>query len=1205
MPRKHTRGLSTPTYRALVSIALGLVGFAANFLDVELVESPTLRVSLLLGLAFPLLVAQAWGWRYGLLSALAGGCQSMWWLWASDGWGILYSVPVFTLWVTWHGYWSDRRREAGRVLYSPFLVEIPIRLAIELGFRTLFPWLVSHNPPPWDPSIAWHRVPAGWTNLVAIKHTITAYVLLLVIYVLLDVAFVRRLFRLPERRAQGAVNRVYAWGLLLGSVVWLLHSLVTWAAFNPQQQPFWHMVILANPRELALRNLMLFVTAAAAAMIAPITMQRTARQEDTQHERDVALALEQATTALTESLDPDTVLDRILEQASRAFPAFATNIALVAGDRARIVRWRGYESFGMSEFLEGFECRLDEMPIWQRVATDPHPLAIPDVRTAPDWVAHQSWLRSYAMAPIVDQGEVLGFLSLDGRAPNVLSQQDADTLGAFAERAAIAIRNARLYERAQQEIADRVRAQEALRESEAGLRALFDQAADAIYKVDLQGRIVDANAEACACLGYSRQELLTLSVLQIDASLASDDGLLAARAVLESGERLELETAFRRKDGTTFPVELRVSLIERSGQQVILCIARDVTEREGNAQQLRFQAMLMDQIRDAVTATDLEGRITYLNAAARRAMGRSAEELVGQHVTVLGEDPKEGARQQDIVDQTLAHGEWRGKVVNLSADNRRITFETRTQLVRDRDGHPIGMVGISTDITEREAAARQLLRVSAAVEQSSDGCVITDLNANIVYANRAIKDLYGYSLDDLVGRSVFLLNASDEDNARIRKAMEQDGFWSGEQEQRRKDGSTFTGLLNLFVVMDGLSRPDSAVAMVRDITEHNRLQERLRQSAKMEAVGQLAGGVAHDFNNLLTVINGYGELAMEELLPSDPLHENLSEILRAGGRAAQLTSQLLAFSRRQRMEIRVLDLNDVLRDTKRMLGRLIGEDIRLDYGLVSDPLCVRADPAQIEQVILNLAVNARDAMPEGGTLTIRTSNRLLDRHALPDAEELPPGPYATIEVRDTGVGMTREVLDHLFEPFFTTKGVGRGTGLGLATVYGIVRQLEGGITVYSEPGEGTVFHIYLPHVNAQEESPTKATPGDLPRGDEAILLVEDDAAVRRLGVQMIERWGYTVHEATNGAEALAWLKANGLVDLVLTDVVMPDMGGPELMARLKQTQAAQIPVLFMSGYPDRGTTETGGDLVGEIIGKPFDAGQLAHAIRRALDGARP
>jgi len=429
-------------------------------------------------------------------------------------------------------------------------------------------------------------------------------------------------------------------------------------------------------------------------------------------------------------------------------------------------------------------------------------------------------------------------------------------------------------------------------------------------------------------------------------------------------------------------------------------------------------------------------------------------------------------------------------------------------------------------------------------------------------------------------------------------------------------GGRILGVLNIYV-KEGHRRNQreeeflSAIGNVlAGIINHKRteeemavLQDQLRQSQKMEAIGQLTGGVAHDFNNLLTVIKGYSQLSLMQLNEGNPLRGKIEEIQKAADRAASLTRQLLAFSRRQVMEMRVLDLNAILGDLDKMLQRIIGEDIELRTVLAEDLGRVRADPGQIEQVIINLAVNAKDAMPNGGKLTIETANVDLDEEYARNHVAVTLGRYVMLAVSDTGVGMVPEIRERIFEPFFTTKEKGMGTGLGLSTVYGIVKQSGGNIWVYSEPGHGTTFKIYLPQVDEPpEEMVEKVMKEELPRGSETILIVEDNEEVRKLAMSVLEKQGYNVLEASNGDDALHLPKERKeSVHLILVDVVMPGISGRQLVEQFKEV-CRDCKVLYMSGYTENGIVHHGILEKGmNYIQKPFSVDGLARKVREVLD----
>jgi len=487
-----------------------------------------------------------------------------------------------------------------------------------------------------------------------------------------------------------------------------------------------------------------------------------------------------------------------------------------------------------------------------------------------------------------------------------------------------------------------------------------------------------------------------------------------------------------------------------------------------------------------------------------------------------------------------------------------------------------------------------------------NGIVTLDLDGRVVTLNEAAETLLGCRPGTARGRPV------DEV---FDHAPEVAGILQGAVQRRMGSTATVTlpGRAGGFVPVEitaatlkGSGGQDlGVVAIVRDLTAVRHLEAQLRQAQKMEAVGRLAGGVAHDFNNLLTVITGRSQLLLLKLPPESPLHRDIELIEETAHRASALTRQLLAFSRKQILQPRVVDLNEVVRGMEAMLGRLIAEDIQLTTRLEPTAGCVRADPAQIEQMIVNLIVNARDAMPLGGQLTIETSRVELDQASAHRQVGVRPGPYVRLVVRDTGVGMDAVTKAHLFEPFFTTKGPGKGTGLGLATVYGIVTQSGGVIGVESEPGQGAVFTIDLPRAEAPAEPrPEPARPLLAAQGSETVLLVEDEAAVRGLARDILERQGYTVLEAVNGDEALRIGRDHrGPIHLLVTDVVMPHMGGRELADRLTAGRR-ETKVLYVSGYTDDAILRQGVSQTGmAFLEKPFTAAVLAARVREVLDAA--
>ncbi|HKT88221.1 MAG TPA: response regulator [Candidatus Sulfotelmatobacter sp.] len=509
---------------------------------------------------------------------------------------------------------------------------------------------------------------------------------------------------------------------------------------------------------------------------------------------------------------------------------------------------------------------------------------------------------------------------------------------------------------------------------------------------------------------------------------------------------------------------------------------------------------------------------------------------------------------------------------------------------------------------EQQQAEESLRKLSRAVEESADTVVITDRDGTIEYVNPAFEKLTGYSREEACGRTPRLLKSGEqslETYQELWKTILSGNVFRGILVNRKKNGDLYYVEESISPVRDGAGQITHFIANGRDLTERLRLEAQLLQAQKMDAVGRLAGGVAHDFNNLLTIITSYSELALDSIPKDSDLEAKVQEILLAARRAAELTRQLLAFSRKQPQALRVVELNPVVAGIAKTLPRLIGEDIEFSFLPGGSVGCVRADPMQIEQILMNLAANARDAMPQGGHLRIETSNVHLDEAYIHDKPAtIPLGDYALVTVSDDGEGIPREDLPHIFEPFYTTKPSGKGTGLGLATVYGIVKQNKGFIWVYSEPDSGTVFKIYLPSVEGRNQVAKTGRPQVKPAmgGTETILLVEDETAVRRSTSEFLRLQGYTVIEAKDGLDALNVARAHeGRIHLVVTDVVMPNMSGGELAKEMADVRP-ETRLLFVSGYAGKTVLDHKVvDLEKNFLQKPYTLKQLSGKVRGALD----
>jgi PAS domain S-box-containing protein len=513
---------------------------------------------------------------------------------------------------------------------------------------------------------------------------------------------------------------------------------------------------------------------------------------------------------------------------------------------------------------------------------------------------------------------------------------------------------------------------------------------------------------------------------------------------------------------------------------------------------------------------------------------------------------------------------------------------------------------------ERKRAEESLRLLGSAVEQSKESILITDAELDlpgpkIIFVNPAFTQMTGYTAADAIGKTPRILQGARTDKtvlSRLRQNLERGEMFSGEAVNYRKDGKEFNLEWQIAPLRNAGGKVTHFVAIQRDITERKRLEAQLFQSQKLETVGKLAGGIAHEFNSILTAILGQSELLLGDLPAGSPLAKNAAEISKAAGRAATLTRQLLAYGRKQFLHPDILDLNRVIASMEGVLHHLMGGVV--DTQIVPAPglHAVKADAGQIEQMIINMVINARDAMPNGGKLTLETANVLFDQESVGRYPELKPGDYVMLAITDTGAGMSEGVKARLFEPFFSTKGVGQGTGLGLSTCYGIVKQSGGHISVYSEQGRGTTFKIYLPQVESQTKIPLQRLDSpDLPGGTETILLVEDDPALREMAATLLGRLGYKVLAAANGVEALILnhQRDAGHIDLLFTDVVMPHMSGRELADRVRALYP-RTKILFTSAYTENAIVHQGVlDKGVALLQKPFTPSALARKLREVLD----
>ncbi|MET7426085.1 PAS domain S-box protein [Dactylosporangium sp. NPDC005555] len=736
-----------------------------------------------------------------------------------------------------------------------------------------------------------------------------------------------------------------------------------------------------------------------------------------------------------------------------------------------------------------------------------------------------------------------------------------------------------------------------VRWTEALAGGLLEVAPDAIVVSDGDGVIAFANAAARAMFGTQHLVGESVNVLVPPANPPMIDRVRAYLGATHPDRRQGQPLRAVRHDGTLFSAEVTLSVVEGH----IFAVLHDLSGATGVDRARSLLASIVQSSHDAIVSTDLEGIVLSWNPGAERLYGHTAGEMLGRSKDVI--IPPSRRDDETEIRSIVAAG---GRVdpyrtLRQRADGTVFTVSMLVSPLTAADGRTIGVTTTTRDISERERAEAQM---QAVLDAAPDALIGADESARVALVNTQAERLFGYPRYDLLDMPV----------ARLLPDGAQAEGWTGPA-ARRRDGT----LVPVDITRSVLRTDEGVITIagIRDVTEQilaRAEQERLRAEAdrqmdevrlqrtqRLESLGQLAGGVAHDFNNLLAVILNYAEFIVEDGTGT-PFEEDARQILRAGQRGSELTHQLLAFARREVVRPVPLDVNHVVAGVEPMLTRSIGEHIELSTAL-SDPLpSVVADPGQLEQVLVNLAVNARDAMPEGGRLTIDTGTVIVDDEHSMTRDGLKPGTYVRLRVSDTGTGMPRDVQDKAFEPFFTTKPSGAGTGLGLATVYGIVVQAGGTVRLYSEPGLGTTITVLLPASDAQPLTAGDAPCSDRPAGQgQTVLVAEDEEALREVTTRILGRGGYTVLAASDGADALEVAAAHdGPIDLLLSDVVMPGMLGRVLAERLQQARP-DTRVLFMSGYAQPVLTSNGIlDPGVHLVEKPFTGADLLAAVADQL-----
>jgi PAS domain S-box-containing protein len=724
------------------------------------------------------------------------------------------------------------------------------------------------------------------------------------------------------------------------------------------------------------------------------------------------------------------------------------------------------------------------------------------------------------------------------------------------------------------------------------------------------GRFLAVNAQACEQYGYSEEEFLAMTIADIRPP-EEKAHLAQVRSTGPSGHREFGAWRHLKKDGTVIDVEISSDDIVFRGVDARLVLANDVTERARIEAELRLSHERFDYVtratEDAVWDRNIDDNTIWWNGGLQRLFGIPPEEVQGTldwaRERIHPDDREQVVRSMDEAIATGAE-QWTSEYRFRRQDGTYAFVYNRGFVVRNAAGRAVRVVGAITDLSDRKRREDTLREQATLLDRAKDAILVRGLDHRIRYWNQAAEAIYGIPREQAIGQLVEDIVVYD-DLAEFEAADAQvfeKGEWSGRLRQKIADGKTITVDGHWTLLRDESGRPAGVLKIHTNVSERVDLERRLAQSQKLEAIGQLTGGIAHDFNNLLTVMVGNADTLAEELPDRADVLPLVDMIRTAGERGAELTRHLLAFARRQALEPRTVRPDELVDGMRNLLRRTLGENIELAVEHAADVAKVSVDPTQFESALLNLCINARDAMPGGGKLMIETGNVILDENYAEQRVDVAPGDYVRVSISDTGTGMSAEDAARAFEPFFTTKSRGQGTGLGLSMVYGFVKQSGGHVGIYSELGHGTVVTLYLRQAKGREEPVTPVERGDVAGHGERILLVEDDDLVRAHAMHLLANLGYGVVAATNGPEALELLREGVACDLLFTDVIMPGgMTGPKLAEAAHELRPG-LPVLYTSGYTENAIVHHGRVDPGvNLLHKPYRKPELAAKLRAVLD----
>jgi two-component system cell cycle sensor histidine kinase/response regulator CckA len=905
--------------------------------------------------------------------------------------------------------------------------------------------------------------------------------------------------------------------------------------------------------------------------------------------------------ALSRNADPNVALRDVL--AATLDAAGISKGALILRDAAGVLGLRQAIGFSEAErsMLQNFfgQSQLLEDIVDRRASVTVPSSAIPD--RASQNILAGAHIAAAHIVPLISDGRGVGAMIIGATSKDVTTDDSVAFARAMGNQVVQSLELTKSVAR--------------LTASDQRYRTLLENATDFIAVLTADGIVREMNHRWVTFTGLPQEQLIGRHVRDFAAPGKADENVRTHNEAVATSALRTPPVEIAGVNGSRALIEFSSTTVDVGGERLVFTIGRDVTERQQAHAALRQERdraqRYLDTAEVILLALDVDGRITQVNRYGCAVLGWAADELVGRDwvETCLPARVRDAFRKtfRNVIGGDLSIVEH--PIQSRSGEERLI--EWRNTVLRDDAGNITGTFSSGTDITERNQAAEALRtaeeRMRFALQNADVGIWDMDYTTGVLRWSPTLEAHYGLQPGTFGGTfASFVECIHPADRASVLetvgKAVNAGSDFSILNRSIRPDGTVrwLSGAGRILLGERG--EPVRGVGISLDVTERRTLEEQFQQAQKMEAVGRLAGGVAHDFNNLLTVILGYCELLLADFNPDDPRQADISQIQKAGTRAGGLTRQLLAFSRKQIIEPTWLDLNLVVADLRAMLGRLIGEDVKVVLRLQPVPSPVTADRGQVEQIVMNLAVNARDAMPTGGTLMIETASVELDEHYAKTHLSVKPGPYVALRVTDTGTGMTPQVQARLFEPFFTTKDVGKGTGLGLATVHGIVARSGGSVNVYSEVGRGTSFHVYFPRTDVAETVVEVLPPVARPHaGTQTVLVVEDEQELRELAKKLLGRLGYRVLVAANAEEGRQLFDQNASIDVLLTDVVMPGASGPELTGELVKRRP-RLKVIYMSGYTEDAIVQHGVLKPGiAFLNKPFTSDTLGRKIREVLD----